>query len=469
MNNKSALPRYGIASLVWCRWSNMTWPAMVSYDPHQAVFFRTTGKTVTHYHVQYFGIKAQRGWVRGKDITPLLAGEERVPQRMRKTLQHDYQVAIAEVSRALKVGPKQRKLRFIFNYGSIGKANKTSKLDHKRAKRLPFLVEQESKDDDPVPPCDVTTSSMETSSVSLGVIPRLTSVSENPQSMESASRLPHCNVSSLDVLTPPSTSSEADSIDNDLGSNTNQRSATSTLQCDICNSDYGNSLVTCNGHCLRSFHIDCLGLASLPKFSFVCDECILSRSSCYLCHSLDGELISCSHSRCDKQYHMSCAASNKLFQVNSSKQTIVCAMHHCARCYLGETQCSQPKRSSKLVQCIRCPFALHKTACLIAGCELIDDSHMVCYQHLVVNYSFPQCLRHLNLNSCLECGETGTLVCCEWCPATYHANCLPEDKRPLETDLKWLCPSCAIHDLPTYESVVLCKCGNSKYVTSLVL
>ena len=448
----------------------MTWPAMVSYDPHQAVFYRTTGKAVTHYHVQYFGIKAQRGWIRAKDITPLLAGEEKVPQRMKKTLQRDYQVAITEVARALKVGPKQRKLRFIFNYGSTGKI---SKLDRKRAKRLPLLTTQETNEE-PVPRCDHVTSShrdtsIEASSVScsdvaLGVIPCFPPVSEDLQSIENVSRLPRCDVSSLDMLTPPSTCSETDSVDNELGLGTNQGS-TSTLPltcCDICSSDYGDSLVTCNGHCLKSFHIDCLGLASLPKFSFVCDECILSRSSCYLCHTLDGELITCSHARCDRQYHMSCAVSNKLFQVNSTEQTIVCAMHHCARCHLGETQCSLPKRSSKLVQCIRCSFALHKTTCLVAGCEMIDDSRMVCYQHLVVNYSFPHSLRHLNLNSCLECGETGTLVCCEWCPATYHANCLPEEKRPLETDLKWLCPSCVNHDLPTYESVVLCKCGNTK-------
>ena len=478
--SKATLPVYHIGSLVWCRWSTLKWPAMITYDPHRAVFFRKSGQIVTHYHVQYFGIKPQRGWVKSKDISQLLAGEEKfTPQRIKKNLQQDYEVAIREVSQALKMGLKMRKLRFVFNYAPPEKLPKPTR---KRPKRLPLTTKQETvggRDDmKSVASCAGNTSKEDWESLVPPVPanpPQLVDVISRgtvpPASTVSAPGRPLPAVTPPGILTPPSTSSDADSTDNEQCSvaaeeilipSLSRRKQVSypsqRISCDIC-SDHGDSLLTCSGHCFRSFHLDCLGLASVPKFVFVCDECILAQSSCFLCHTSDGDLTACSHPRCDKQYHLSCTRSHKLFQVDTTKGTMSCALHQCARCSQEEKLHCPPKRSSKLIQCIKCPFSLHKATCLVAGCETLDDSRMVCYQHLVINSSFPYSLRHINMNSCLECGETGTLVCCEFCPATYHAECLPEENRPGD-DNKWLCPSCSTHDLPTYGSVVLCKCGN---------
>ena len=499
--SKSTLPIYQIGNLVWCRWSTLKWPAMITYDPHQAVFFRTSGQAVTHYHVQYFGIKAQRGWVKSKDISQLLAGEEKViPQRVKKNLQRDYEVAVREVSQALKMGLKQRKLRFVFNYAA---PEKVPKPMPRRAKRPPLATQQEvvgGRDEvrrscgacpGHAPKKQSSLSTLNDTELIILPVPkkkvmkvesRVPFLPSDPQLVNTIGgdtvppALPLSTATRLDILTPPSTSSDADSTDNDQCSVTAEEVPPPSLArrkqvketsfpyqrtcCDIC-SDQGDSLLTCSGHCFRSFHLDCLGLASAPKFTFVCDECILAQSSCFLCHSSDGELTACTHPRCDKHYHLSCTQPHKLFQVDPTKGTLSCPLHQCARCSMEENLRGPTKRSSKLIQCIKCPFSLHKTTCLVAGCETLDDSRMVCYQHLVVNSSFPHSLRHINMNSCLECGETGTLVCCEFCPATYHAECLPEENRPADTsDSKWLCPSCSTHDLPTYGSVVLCKCGN---------
>ena len=460
-----SLPCYSIASLVWCRWAHMKWPAMITYDPHQAIYYKTHGRSVTHYHVQYFGIRAQRGWVRAVDVSQLLPGEEKVPQhQVKKTLQRDYDAAIKEVSKAVKVGPRQRKLRFIFNYSH--QVDKKVKQEHTKGRRS-ITATQTARTDDIVSRALIRE---ESTSESCSSSPR------HPSDHRTGARVSLLSLPSPAMLTPPSTGSDTDSADSDHCSiataslpdsrlPTTSTSNVPTSLCDICACHCeGSDMVACNAQCLRVFHIDCLGLASKPKFAFVCDECILAQSSCGLCGSADGELVSCSHARCDKQYHLTCATPNRLFQVNSTDRTLVCALHQCARCLAGETLTHQKKKSSKLVQCIRCPFALHKSTCLIAGCEMIDDTHMLCYQHLAINSSSSKSLHHINMNSCLECNNIGTLVCCEVCPATYHAKCLPENKRPTEGENKWICPSCVNHELPTYGSVVLCKCGKYRYV-----
>jgi hypothetical protein len=48
---------------------------------------------------------------------------------------------------------------------------------------------------------------------------------------------------------------------------------------------------------------------------------------------------------------------------------------------------------------------------------------------------------------CHKCTKPGTLVCCGECPHAWHANCLPWDAMPLDSDL-WLCPVCAGSDAP---------------------
>ncbi len=48
-----------------------------------------------------------------------------------------------------------------------------------------------------------------------------------------------------------------------------------------------------------------------------------------------------------------------------------------------------------------------------------------------------------NVENCVICGGTGTLVCCDGCPMAYHAVCLGEKAPPEDDDGEWLCPSCA--------------------------
>ncbi len=253
------------------------------------------------------------------------------------------------------------------------------------------------------------------------------------------------------LLTPPCSGSDeltdTDTID--------APQATSEAQgvCAICDEE-GTDMLVCNGHCTNMFHVDCLGLMAAPRFKFVCDECVMDAGKCFVC-SKPGQLVKCSKSKCPKLYHLSCINNNKLFVFDERKKKFTCALHMCGRCVsIGVADPS----STNLVQCTLCPLALHKTHCLIAGCQLLSPTHMVCYQHLKVTKN-ERLYSHINLNTCMDCGLIGSLFCCDVCSAAYHEDCLESEYRPGPDQETWKCPSCLVHDLPTYGALVLCKFG----------
>jgi hypothetical protein len=223
--------------------------------------------------------------------------------------------------------------------------------------------------------------------------------------------------------------------------------------CSIC--DCEGSDLLCGGQCMNSFHMDCLGLVVEPSFCFVCDECLISSGTCFLCGKAQGEVRKCSKPRCSKLYHPECIKENKLFQHGKSS-SFVCPLHSCARCNsIGVSTVNH----FNLLQCVKCPLALHKPDCLVAGCEVIDQSRMICYQHVKISKNV-KLYSHINLNTCLECGAIGSLYCCDVCSAAYHLECLDQDSQPTSDDSNhWKCPSCAVHDLPTYGSLVITKFG----------
>lgn len=271
--------------------------------------------------------------------------------------------------------------------------------------------------------------------------------------------------------------------------------------CCICDEE-DSDLLVCRGNCFRMFHLDCIGLMIIPDFDFVCDDCLRSPSECFACKKSGGEMHGCSKPKCTRLYHLACIEGNKLFtfeQNKGSRVSFTCALHSCARCTsIGTTKVNH----YNMIQCILCPLALHRPDCLIAGCEILDPTHMICYQHLKIEQN-ASLYAHMNLNTCLECGDHGSVFCCDVCSAAYHLSCLDEDARPTgvgkgdsgagkeeemesigkvsggegqampsskrkdkkgrEGDI-WKCPNCAVHDLPTYGSMVMSKFARWRYV-----
>ena len=68
-------------------------------------------------------------------------------------------------------------------------------------------------------------------------------------------------------------------------------------------------------------------------------------------------------------------------------------------------------------------LALHKLDCLVAGCEVIGPTQMICYKHVKITKN-TKLYSHININTCLECGAIGFLYCCDVCSAAYHAESL---------------------------------------------
>ena len=238
--------------------------------------------------------------------------------------------------------------------------------------------------------------------------------------------------------------------------------------CAICD-DSDLNLLACQGHCFQLFHVDCLGLIQPPRVQFVCDECQTVSKQCFVCSKSDGVLEMCSKPKCTKFYHRSCIKDNSLFVFDSLKTKFTCPLHSCAKCVCNRPEDTAPPKGSSLVQCIRCPLALHKPHCLIAGCNLLSPTQMICYLHLHIKHD-TNLYKHINMDTCLECGASGSLYCCDFCSAAYHKECMEEHQKPAEEKVeegkekggegeKWTCPTCRDHDLPTYGSVVLCKFG----------
>lgn len=245
-------------------------------------------------------------------------------------------------------------------------------------------------------------------------------------------------------------------------------------ECAICDARDSN-LLACQGHCFQTFHVDCLGLIRPPKFPFVCDECQTVSKQCYICSVSDGTLERCAKPKCSKFYHRLCIQDNNLFVFDSDKAKFTCPLHSCAKCVCNELDTTAAPKGSTLVQCVKCPLALHNPHCLVAGCNLLGDTEMICYLHIRIETEL-NLYKHLNMDTCLECGNSGSLYCCDFCSSAYHEECMEEHHKPVKEEdegegigsggravmgvgEKWICPACRDHDLPTYDSVVLCKFG----------
>ena len=139
--------------------------------------------------------------------------------------------------------------------------------------------------------------------------------------------------------------------------------------------------LACTGHCISCFYLNCLGLVEEPSFKFLYDECLISSGTCFACGKGDGQVRKCGGPKCPKLYHQECVQGNKLFQIGKSS-SFTCPLHVCARCV--SIGVSSIEHSTQLLQYVRCPLALHKPDCLVAGCEVIGPTQMICYKHVKI-------------------------------------------------------------------------------------
>ncbi|XP_036954577.1 histone-lysine N-methyltransferase NSD3 isoform X2 [Acanthopagrus latus] len=256
--------------------------------------------------------------------------------------------------------------------------------------------------------------------------------------------------------------SDTQSVDSGLSRQDSSTGKRDTV-CQICEV-YGEGLVVCEGDCNRRFHLECLGLTSLPEGRFTCLECRNGSHPCFSCKTAGQEVTRCSVSGCGCYYHEDCV--RKLPGTTSSPGGgFSCPQHSCSTCCLERDL--QRASKGRLMRCIRCPVAYHTgDSCVAAGSVVLTHHIMICSSHCSAKrnglLSSP-----VNVGWCFLCaratkknvGKGGKLLCCDSCPASFHPECL-EMEMP---EGAWSCSDCRAGKKPHYKQIVWVKLGNYRW------
>ncbi|XP_063753321.1 histone-lysine N-methyltransferase NSD3 isoform X3 [Eleginops maclovinus] len=248
--------------------------------------------------------------------------------------------------------------------------------------------------------------------------------------------------------------SDTQSVDSGLSRQDGSTGKRDTV-CQICEV-YGEGLVVCEGDCCRQFHLDCLGLTSLPEGRFTCLECRNGDHPCFSCKAAGQEVTRCSVSGCGCYYHEDCV--RKLPGTTSSSEGgFCCPQHSCSTCCLERDL--QRAIKGRLMRCIRCPVAYHTgDGCVAAGSVALTHHIMICSSHGSTKknglLSSP-----INVGWCFLCARGGKLLCCDTCPASFHPECL-EIEMP---EGAWSCSDCRAGKKPHYKQIVWVKLGNYRW------
>jgi hypothetical protein len=265
--------------------------------------------------------------------------------------------------------------------------------------------------------------------------------------------------------------------------------------CAVC--EMPGFLIDCQGTCLESFHLDCVGLINEPKEAFKCEECQSGHHTCFQCKKESNNINQtkkCSSSACGKYYHDECVRSSDLFKKeNNNNKTFLCPLHICVTCFADSRQYSAPiiKNSSptvvdgesnsnhrgnknngntaiqnaatikalkgRFMKCARCPTAYHNgDYCLAAGSIALAGCNIICPNHFQPVRGQSQHNR-VNVTWCFVCCKSGDLLGCDSCPAAYHYSCLDNPPAPPGLSNTWTCEDCEKGKRPLYGEIVWVK------------
>lgn len=263
--------------------------------------------------------------------------------------------------------------------------------------------------------------------------------------------------------------------------------------CAVC--EMPGFLIDCQGTCLQSFHLDCVGLINEPKEPFKCEECLNGQHTCFLCKkpSISSNTTKkCSSSACGKYYHDECTRSSDFFKKENNK-SFLCPLHTCVTCWSDSQQHKNPSiinnnssptidnnnssnrngqsktnisnaaalqaTKGKFMKCARCPTAYHNgDFCLAAGSIALAGCNIICPDHFQPVRGQSQHNR-VNVTWCFVCCKGGDLLGCDSCPAAYHYACLDNPPAPPGLAQKWTCEDCERGKRPLYGEVVWVKVG----------
>ncbi|KAM8974282.1 histone-lysine N-methyltransferase NSD3 isoform 2-T2 [Pelodytes ibericus] len=299
----------------------------------------------------------------------------------------------------------------------------------------------------------------------------------------------------------PSAAADADASDvQSVDSSVSRRSSRRDTVCQICES-FGESLVSCDGECSRLFHLECLGMDTLPDGKFICMECKTGLHTCFSCKIPSTNVKRCFVASCGKFYHEACARQHSASVFDS--RGFHCPQHCCSSCTAEKDLYKACK--GRMLRCVRCPVAYHSgDSCVAAGSRLLSSSLIICSNHskrsghsssavnvgfcfvcarglIVQDYSLVSSMSfksHFLLTDSKRAElmkipmipssspafikkseKGGKLLCCDSCPAAFHPSCLNLEMP----QGSWSCNDCRAGKKLHYKQIVWVKLGNYRW------
>ncbi|XP_069178119.1 histone-lysine N-methyltransferase NSD2 isoform X3 [Procambarus clarkii] len=226
----------------------------------------------------------------------------------------------------------------------------------------------------------------------------------------------------------------------------------------------GADMIRCKGLCCGVFHLSCLGLSSMPKRDFKCEECQTGQHACFHCKIVGGIMQRCTVPFCGRFYHEECLQNWPQVSKQRQQERFVCPRHVCHMCAANADDMGDPvARNPPFTRCLRCPTTYHTGEdCIAAGTEEVSQSHHICTKHLKIPKNGTH---HVNVNWCFCCSKGGSLLLCDQCPAAFHADCM----KITAPEGGYVCEDCENGKFPIYGDVVWVKLGLYRWWPGQVL
>uniref|UniRef100_A0A4W5PLT1 Histone-lysine N-methyltransferase NSD3 n=1 Tax=Hucho hucho TaxID=62062 RepID=A0A4W5PLT1_9TELE len=501
-----------VGDLVWAKVGTYPWwPCMVSCDPQMNVHTRINTRGHREYHVQFFGSVAERAWVHEKRVV-MYQGEHQFDELQAETLRKTTNTA--ERHKLMKPFPQRERAQWEVGVGHAEDAFLMTQQE--RIDNYTFIY----VDPDPNAPPPVkktpTRAAGRTQRSSIATSKKEEVAVTSPDRAEPSRRQPRrqCSVPNADDPADPQTSEKDQSCDpgqpspparealskaggtqespapvrawktiSDACKPLKKRSRAST-DVEMASSQYRDTsdsdsrglndpqvntnapqtltleegLVSCEGDCCRLFHLECLGLASIPEGKFTCLECRNGSHLCFSCKAGGGEVLRCSVVGCGRYYHDDCVRKLPGTVGGGTGGGFRCPQHTCVSLSLSNTRLSFPS-PGRMMRCLRCPVAYHTgDSCVAAGSVVLTHHIMICSSHGIAKrnglLSSP-----VSVNWCFLCARGEKLLCCALCPASFHPECL-EMAMP---EGAWSCRECRSGRKPHYKQIVWVKLGNYRW------
>uniref|UniRef100_A0A1B6KAF0 Histone-lysine N-methyltransferase n=2 Tax=Graphocephala atropunctata TaxID=36148 RepID=A0A1B6KAF0_9HEMI len=213
---------------------------------------------------------------------------------------------------------------------------------------------------------------------------------------------------------------------------------------------------------------------------FRCKNCLEGNSlPCFICQGYiekktgDSKLYRCITAYCGKVYHEECLKlwPQTSWRSNGSgkgcdRGVLTCPQHTCHTCASDNPGVIKARYSNdKLVRCVRCPTTYHYgNYCLPAGSEILSNTQIICPQHY--QPARKGVIHHVNAAWCFICASGGSLICCDLCPTSFHADCLNISTPP---DGSYVCEDCLTGRFPLYGEIVWVKLGVYRWWPAKIL